>query len=97
MNRSSGPGIKGIAGTNTKTWPQHRDSVACASLKMKVPNISVFSATMQGGVGLSSILNVEMIGLQPTFMMFANRLINIKTKNLASLKRTAQYVLGGFK
>lgn len=38
---------------------------------------------MQGGFGLRSILNVDMIGLQPTFMMFADRLINIKTKNSA--------------
>lgn len=50
---------------------------------MKVPNISVFSAAMQGGFGLSSVLNVDMISPQPTFMMFADGLIKIKTKNSA--------------
>ena len=60
--------------------------VACACLKMKVPNISVFSAAMQGEFGLSSVLNVDMISLQPTFMMFADGLKwkkNVKTKNSA--------------
>lgn len=50
---------------------------------MKVPNISVFSAAMQGGFGLSSVLNVDMISPQPTFMMFADGLIKIKTQNSA--------------
>jgi len=40
---------------------------------MKVPNISVFSAAMQGGFGLSSVLNVDMISLQPTFMMITSQ------------------------
>lgn len=32
----------------------------------------LFSAAMQGGFFLSSVRNVDMISLQPTFMMFAN-------------------------
>lgn len=48
-----------------------------------VPNISVFSAAMQGVFGPSSVLNVDMISPQPTFMMFADGLIKIKTKNSA--------------
>lgn len=54
--------------------------VACECLKTKVPNISVFSAAMQGGFWLRSVLNVDMISLQPTFMMFTDGLIKIKTK-----------------
>lgn len=50
---------------------------------MKVPNISVFSAAMQGGLGLRSVINFDMISLQPTFIMFADGLIKIKTKNSA--------------
>ncbi|CAL9238965.1 unnamed protein product [Arabidopsis halleri] len=34
----------------------------------------LFSAAMQGGFFLSSVRNVDMISLQPTFMMFANGL-----------------------
>ncbi len=39
---------------------------------------------MQGEFGLSSVLNVDMISLQPTFMMFADgQKKNVKTKNSA--------------
>jgi hypothetical protein len=49
---------------------------------MKVPNISVFSPAMQGELGLSSVLNGDMISLQPTFMIFADGFKkNVKTKN----------------
>ena len=54
--------------------------MVCECLKTKVPNISVFSAAMQGGFWLRSVLNVDMISLQPTFMMFTDGLIKIKTK-----------------
>lgn len=43
----------------------------------------LFSAAMQGGFFLSSVRNVDMISLQPTFMMFANGFSNRKTQNSA--------------
>ena len=37
--------------------------------------VAVFSEATHEGFGLCSVLNVDMINLQPTFMMFTNGLI----------------------
>lgn len=50
-----------------------RDSLLCGLCMLEDESAEhLFSAAMQGGFFLSSVRNVDMISLQPTFMMFAN-------------------------